>query len=156
MRQFRKSSSQILLISSFVLVLLFSELLSSSADIWFQNFADLELKMSRLTECDTTEWKALVKPFISSNIYKSIFCACERLDTSDQLIFSYFLIFIHNSNGYKEGLGSVGFQYTKSRRFTKVELCLNKQKQPLEVLYKKTVFKNLAIFTGKGLCCSLF
>ena len=33
----------------------FSELLSSSADIWFQNFADLELKMSRLAECNTTE-----------------------------------------------------------------------------------------------------
>ena len=31
-----------------------------------------------------------------------------------------------------------------------------KQKQPPEVFYKKAVFKNLTIFTGKHLCWSLF
>ena len=30
------------------------------------------------------------------------------------------------------------------------------QMQPPEVLYKKTVLKNFAIFTGKHLCRSLF
>ena len=31
-----------------------------------------------------------------------------------------------------------------------------KLKQPLQVFYKKSVFKNFAIFTGKNLCWSLF
>ena len=31
-----------------------------------------------------------------------------------------------------------------------------KQKQPREVFYKKAVFKNFAIFTGKKLCWNLF
>ena len=35
-------------------------------------------------------------------------------------------------------------------------MCINPQKQPLELFYKKSVLKNIAIFTGKHLCQNLF